>query len=79
MPLLFAYAIIRFSHDLAHLLHTIAVLCKILLYLVGNITGLIPHTEYKISLTACTSGGCAESPDAEGLIITTKEEGIVKF
>ena len=41
----------------------------------GNITGLIPHTEYMISMIACTSGGCAESPDSDGLIINTKEEG----
>ena len=27
-----------------------------------NITGLIPHTEYKIIMVASTGGGCAESP-----------------
>ena len=45
------------------------------LFIIGNITGLIPHTEYMISMIACTSGGCAESPDTEGLIINTHEEG----
>ena len=46
----------------------------IILSISGNITGLIPHTEYKISMVACTGGGCAESPDR--FIIHTKEEGM---
>ncbi|XP_078412490.1 usherin [Cetorhinus maximus] len=40
--------------------------------LAGNLTGLIPFTNYSITLTACTMAGCAESADTWKL--TTPEE-----
>ncbi|XP_071962430.1 usherin-like isoform X2 [Antedon mediterranea] len=38
---------------------------------IGNITGVIPFTNYRITLTACTEGGCTESLPVS---IATKEE-----
>ncbi|XP_038667644.1 usherin isoform X2 [Scyliorhinus canicula] len=40
--------------------------------LAGNLTGLIPFTNYSITLTVCTMAGCAESADTWKL--TTPEE-----
>ncbi|XP_076812806.1 usherin-like isoform X3 [Clavelina lepadiformis] len=29
-----------------------------------NVTGLIPYTDYEVTITACTTGGCTQSPSA---------------
>ncbi|XP_033110841.1 usherin-like [Anneissia japonica] len=38
---------------------------------IGNITGVVPYTNYQVTLTACTEGGCTESLPVS---IATKEE-----
>nr|XP_006813188.1 PREDICTED: usherin [Saccoglossus kowalevskii] len=38
---------------------------------VGNITGVIPYTNYRVTVTACTAGGCTES---DSVFIQTSEE-----
>ena len=40
-------------------------------------TDMIPYVRYRITILACTSGGCSESPD--GLEISTKEEGNIIY